>query len=164
MDSWIFGRPGGMVGDMNAMTWLAPERSNHGRFNANKEPAAWPARRPGWRNARLLRVFLDLARGLLRPDAAGRFGGLGGGLLARDKSVLRAALCGLIALGLGLFTEWRCEPFIADQSLGYFATHLHQLRPITLLMVAAGGALGCWLSLGKERPETPSAKSEAPNS
>ena len=40
---------------------------------------------------------------------------------------------------------------IADHSLAYFATHLHQLRPITLLMVAAGGALGYWLALGKDR-------------
>jgi hypothetical protein len=81
----------------------------------------------------------------------GGLAGLGGGVPARDKSVLRASLCAVFAVGLGFFTEWRCAPFIADHSLAYFATHLHQLRPITLFMVAAGGALGYWLSLGKEK-------------
>src|SRR5438552_16141252 len=105
--------------------------------------------------------FWVLHQGFYALILPGGLVGLGGGLLVRDKSVLRAALCGLIALGLGLFTEWRCEPFIADQTPAYFAAHLHQLRPITLLMVAAGGALGYWLALGKERPETPSSKPEA---
>ena len=77
--------------------------------------------------------------------------GLGGGLLARDRSPIRATICGLVALALGVFTEWRFAPFIKDASLGYFLAHLHQLRPITLLMIAAGGALGYWLALGREQ-------------
>jgi hypothetical protein len=77
--------------------------------------------------------------------------GLGGGLLARDRSPLRAGICGVFALGLGVFTEWRFASFIKDASLGYFLAHLHELRPITLLMIAVGGAFGYWLALGKER-------------
>jgi len=95
--------------------------------------------------------FWALRQGFYALVLPGGLAGLGGGLLVRDKSVLRAAICGSFALALGLFTEWRCEPFIADPSLGYFATHLHKLRPVTWLMVLVGGALGGWLALGRER-------------
>lgn len=77
--------------------------------------------------------------------------GLGGGLLARDRSVLRATICGVLALALGLFTEWRFRPFYADPGLGYFLAHVHQLQPLTLAMIAAGGGLAVWLALGRER-------------
>jgi len=81
----------------------------------------------------------------------GALAGLGGGLPVKDRSILRAAFCGALALGLGLFTEWRFRPFIADRSLGYFMTHLHQLQAVTLMMVAAGAVLGAWLALGRNR-------------
>ena len=77
--------------------------------------------------------------------------GLGGGLLVKDRSVVRATICGIFAAGVGLFSEWRNLPFVADNSFGYFLTHLHQLRGLTLLMLAGGTALAAWLSLGKQR-------------
>jgi hypothetical protein len=77
--------------------------------------------------------------------------GAGGGLLVKDKSMARAAVCGLIGLAAGIFSEWRFAPFIADGSFAYFLTHLHQLRPMTMLMIAGGAALGFWLALGRER-------------
>jgi len=76
--------------------------------------------------------------------------GLGGGLLVKDRSPLRAALCGMLALGLGVFTEWRFAPFIKDGSLSYFLAHLHELRPVTMLMIVAGSVFGYWLALGRE--------------
>src|ERR1041385_3143383 len=60
--------------------------------------------------------------------------GLGGGLLVKDRSVLRATLCGALAVCVGLFSEWHEFPFIADHSFGYFLTHLQELRGMTLLM------------------------------
>jgi hypothetical protein len=81
--------------------------------------------------------------------------GLGGGLLVRDRSFVRAAVCGAFALGLGVFTEWRFAPFSKDATLGYFLAHLHDLRPMTLLMILAGGALGYWLALGREPVASP---------
>jgi len=70
--------------------------------------------------------------------------GLGAGI-ARHRSVAVAVLCGLLALGLGLFTEWRFRPFITDDSLGYFLAHVYDLKPVTLVMVALGGAIGFWI-------------------
>jgi hypothetical protein len=83
--------------------------------------------------------------------------GCGAGLLVKDRSMLRATICGLAAAGLGLFTEWRFSPFIKDESLGYFLTHAHQLQPMTLVMIAAGAACGAWMALGRERPAPPAA-------
>jgi hypothetical protein len=82
--------------------------------------------------------------------------GLGGGLFVKDRSALRGVLCAVAAVLLGLFTDWRVEPFIADKSLTYYLTHLHQLQPITLIMVGLGAAFGFWLSVGREKL-TPSA-------
>jgi hypothetical protein len=69
--------------------------------------------------------------------------GIGAGL-ARNRSVAVAILCGLCAIGLGLFTEWRFRPWRADESLGYFLVHVHELTPVTLGMVVLGGVLGFW--------------------
>jgi hypothetical protein len=92
-----------------------------------------------------------LGQGFYAPVLPGGMVGIGGGLLVKDRSVLRATVCGLLALGLGGFAEWRLRPFIADHSLGYFLTHLHQLSPLTLVAVIGGGVLGYWLALGKAR-------------
>ena len=53
--------------------------------------------------------------------------------------------CGIGAPLLGLFCEWKHFPFKVDASLSYFLKHLHQLRPITFIMIAAGTFLGFWI-------------------
>jgi hypothetical protein len=90
-------------------------------------------------------------QGLYAMVLPGALLGLGGGLWVRDRSILRAALCGMAALALSLFAEWRLFPFVHDQSLAYFLAHLHQLRGLTMIMVAAGSAAAFWLSLGKNK-------------
>jgi hypothetical protein len=60
----------------------------------------------------------------------------------KSKSTAVCAICGCLALGFGLFAEWRFAPFVGDDSLRYFLSHLHQLRPITLLMIGAGVLMG----------------------
>src|SRR5262245_65940827 len=64
--------------------------------------------------------------------------------LAGNRSRALAIACGIAALALGLFTEWRFAPFKADRSLAYFLTHIGKLEPVTLLMIAAGGVIGVW--------------------
>jgi hypothetical protein len=97
-------------------------------------------------------AFFWIARqGFYALVAPGALLGMGAGLLVKDKSIPRALVCAVAALALDLFVEWRFRPFVTDPSLGYFLAHVHQLQPLTLLMVAAGAALGGWLALGKER-------------
>jgi hypothetical protein len=90
-------------------------------------------------------------QGLYAMVLPGAMLGLGAGLWVRDRSILRAVLCGIAALALSLFAEWQFAPFSDDQSLAYFLMHLHQLRGLTMIMVAAGSASAFWLSLGKNK-------------
>jgi hypothetical protein len=78
--------------------------------------------------------------------------GIGAGLSpTRSKAV--CVLCGVLALTLGFFTEWRYAPFIKDPSLPYFVSHVHELRPITLIMIVLGGVIGFYgpFQKGKSR-------------
>jgi hypothetical protein len=75
--------------------------------------------------------------------------GLAAGLCARRRSAILAVLCGVAGLLLGLYTEWRFAPFVADSSLFYFLAHMHALRPMTLLMLALGAFLSYRLALGR---------------
>jgi hypothetical protein len=80
--------------------------------------------------------------GLMVPGA---LLGLGCSLLAQHQSTTRGILCGLAALGLGLYTEWRFRPFNADESLKYFLTHLTALSSVTLLMIVVGAVIAYWV-------------------
>lgn len=80
--------------------------------------------------------------GLMIPGA---LLGLGSSMLAKHRSAIRGVVCGLAALALGFYVEWRFFPFADDHSIHYFATHIHHLKPLTLLMVALGGLFGYWL-------------------
>jgi hypothetical protein len=101
-------------------------------------------------------AFLWIARqGFYALVLPGALAGLGGGFFAKQKSIPLAVLCGGIALATGIFSEWRFAPFIADSRLGYFLRHLHELRSVTLIMIALGGAIGFWFALGRS-PRRPS--------
>jgi hypothetical protein len=80
--------------------------------------------------------------GLMIPGA---FLGLGCSLAARHPSTIRGILCGLAALGLAIFTEWKFRPFEADQSFSYLVTHLTSLTPVTLLMIGVGAFIAFWV-------------------
>jgi hypothetical protein len=70
--------------------------------------------------------------------------GIGAGL-ARNRSVVMALVCGLLAIGVGLFTEWWFHPFVRDNRIEYFLTHVHELKPITLGLIGLGGFVGFWM-------------------
>ncbi len=76
--------------------------------------------------------------------------GLGFGLFSRQKCVLCGIACGVAGLGLGIFAEWVFFPFKADQSFAYFVTHLHQVRPVTLLLIGLGGLFSFWFGMGRD--------------
>jgi hypothetical protein len=95
-------------------------------------------------------LFIWIARqGFYALMLPGALLGFGSSLLDKQRSVPRAIACGAAALLLGLLSEWRFAPFIKDASLGYFLSHAHLLRPMTLLMIAGGAALGGWFGMGK---------------
>jgi hypothetical protein len=80
--------------------------------------------------------------GLMIPGA---LLGLGCSLLAQHRSTARGIICGLAALALGLYTEWRFWPFIADPSLSYFLKNVGSLKPVTLLMLGVGALIAFWI-------------------
>ena len=86
-------------------------------------------------------IFYHGFYGMMIPGA---FVGLGCGLLAQHPSQVRGAICGLAALGVGLFTEWNFFPFRDDKSPAYFLKNVTALSPVTLAMIAAG-AIFCIL-------------------
>jgi len=90
-------------------------------------------------------VFVWLAhQGLYALAVPGGLVGLGAAFF-RNKSLPVAIGCGMLALAVGLFSEWKFAPFIDGGSLGYFLLHIHQLRPVTLIMIGVGGFIGFWV-------------------
>ena len=92
----------------------------------------------------------------------GAFVGLGAGLLSARPSMIRGAICGLAALGIGLFAEWKNFPFKDDGSFSYFLAHVHQLQPLTILMIVVGTIVGWRWGGGsfKVMPGKPASKAE----
>ena len=76
--------------------------------------------------------------------------GLFAGNLAPRRSWPLAILCGLLALGLGGFAEWKNLPWVTDRSIDYFLKHLGDLKPITLVMISVGALAGFWFARGKK--------------
>ena len=78
--------------------------------------------------------------------------GLAAGFVVGARSQPFAIMCGIAGLALGVFCEWKFAPFIADKSLAYFLTHLHQLKPFTLILLVIGTIASYRLALGFDRP------------
>ena len=70
--------------------------------------------------------------------------GLGAGVVL-NRSIVVAVVCGVGATALGVFTEYQFRPFIKDDSFAYFLSHVFDLQPITLIMIALGGFVGFWI-------------------
>jgi hypothetical protein len=79
--------------------------------------------------------------GLILP---GGLLGLGAGIV-KNRARWVAVVCGVLAVGLGLFTEWQFAPFVKDKSFTYFLAHIYELKPLTLLLIAVGGAIAFYV-------------------
>src|SRR5262245_29410883 len=96
-------------------------------------------------------AFLWVARqGFYALALPGALMGLGCGLLARQRSMALAIACGVLAVAVELYCEWRFAPFIKDASLGFFLKHILELRPITQIMTVLGGVFAFWFALGSK--------------
>jgi hypothetical protein len=89
--------------------------------------------------------FWMLRQGFFSPVLPGTCLGLGAGLCARQRSALLAGLCGVAAVGLGLFTQWR---FAGLEGFGDFLIHVYAEPPVTLIMIGLGGFFGYRFALG----------------
>ena len=97
-------------------------------------------------------VFLWLVqRGFYAMMLPGALLGLGCGLASQIHSKLLGILCLVAGLALGIFTEWRHAPFVADDSLVFFVSHLLDLQLMTLIMIGLGGACAFWMGTGRRR-------------
>ena len=95
--------------------------------------------------------FWLLGQGFFALALPGGLLGLAAGLTT-NRWRYWAWICGLAALALGIYTDWRAEPFRADASLGYYVSHLYLVRPVTLIMIAVGAAIGFWGPFSRYRP------------
>src|SRR5690349_13779821 len=91
-----------------------------------------------------------VARGLYALAIPGAALGLGCGLASRRSSLPTGLVCGVLAILLGLVSEWRFFPFVKDDSLRYFLSHSHELKPLTWVMIAVGGICGAYFGRGRD--------------
>ncbi len=97
-------------------------------------------------------AFFWIARqgfyGMILPGA---LLGLGCGYVSKGRSVPLGVLCSVAALFLGLFTEWRWRPFIADDGFPYFLAHAHELPTFRLIMIGLGALFAFWFGVGRQK-------------
>ncbi len=85
--------------------------------------------------------------GLILP---GGLCGLGAGLFHNRWKPL-PFLCAFLALGLGLYTEWRFSAFASDAGFAYFLLHIYRLSLVTLILVGAGAGIAFWVPFHRAR-------------
>jgi hypothetical protein len=94
--------------------------------------------------------FYATRQGLYPMVLPGALVGLGCGAMLGTKSNAMGIICGLSALALGLFIEWQFAPFERDRSLGFFLSHINQLRSMTLILIVLGALLAYAFGRGRE--------------
>ncbi len=67
-----------------------------------------------------------------------------GACLGKLPNRWMAIIFGVAALTLGIYSEWKAFPFLADDSFGYFVRHIYEVMPIHLILICLGGAIGFW--------------------
>jgi uncharacterized membrane protein (UPF0136 family) len=97
-------------------------------------------------------VFQWLAsRGLLAHMVPGVLLGMAAGWSARRRIVALGVICAIAALVLTIVAEWIRAPFVADESLTFFVTHLTEMNNATFKLVALGlgAAAAYWFGQGR---------------
>lgn len=81
--------------------------------------------------------------GLVLP---GLLMGLVGGWAAKRATWPLRVVFAILGLVFGIVAEWMYRPFELDNRLPYFLSHLHDLTPLTLIMIALGAVFAFWFS------------------
>lgn len=76
----------------------------------------------------------------------GMLAGVGTARFAPRVDVGVALTTGLIGLVAGVLTEWLLWPWLSDPSLGHFLANLHNLTPLTWILIALGAVFAYWFS------------------
>jgi hypothetical protein len=129
-------------------------------MDENLKPANWPLGVAGVVLGGAAGYFLFrwiAAQGFYAIILPGAGVGFGCGLLSRGQSRALGIFCALLAVPAGLLAEW----WLYDESLAYFLTHLDQLQPITLILIAVGAALAYWLGTGTVRQPSKPADAQS---
>ena len=100
-----------------------------------------------------------LRQGFYGLALTGALVGLGCGLLSRIVSNVLGAVCAVAGVVLALLLEWHFRPFITDDSLSYFLTHIQDLQRWTQLMIVLSGVFGFWFGRGRARSAAASSSS-----
>ena len=96
-------------------------------------------------------LFVAIAgQGFYAIVLPGALAGVGCGALSGRKSNTLGIICGILGLAAGIVTEWRFAPFIADKSLFYFLTHIHELTRFTQVLILLGAAFAFWFGRGRK--------------
>jgi hypothetical protein len=96
-------------------------------------------------------LFVAIAgQGFYAIVLPGALVGIGCGALSGRKSNTLGIICGILGLIAGILAEWRFAPFIADKSLFYFLTHLHELTRFTQALILLGAAFAFWFGRGRK--------------
>lgn len=90
-----------------------------------------------------------LTQGLYAMIIPGAALGYGFAMLSRQSSPVYGVACAILAIGLGLFAEWKTFPFIDDGSFQYLLNNVHEILPIHLIMIALGGLIAFWSGRGR---------------
>jgi len=113
--------------------------------------------------------FWMVSQGFFSPILPGAFLGLGAGLCVRHRSNLLGAICGIAAIGIGIFTQWRAVVRGGgEESFADYVRYAYSEPPVTLIMIALGGFFGYRFALGVgKKPTTvsvpPAAGSQSPS-
>jgi hypothetical protein len=94
--------------------------------------------------------FWMAGQGFYAMVVPGALLGLGCGAFSGGMSYRLGAVCGLLGLILEVVTEWRRAPFMVDDGLWYFVTHMSDLTPLTLVAIGAGGFFAFWFGRGRD--------------
>jgi hypothetical protein len=96
-------------------------------------------------------LFVAIAgQGFYAIVLPGALAGVGCGALSGRKSNTLGIICGILGLSAGILAEWRFAPFIADKSLFYFLTHIHELTRFTQVLILLGAAFALWFGRGRK--------------
>jgi len=96
-------------------------------------------------------LFVAIAgQGFYAIVLPGALAGVGCGALSGRKSNTLGIICGMLGLIAGILAEWRFAPFIADKSLFYFLTHIHEVTRFTQVLILLGAAFAFWFGRGRK--------------